>query len=401
MDSSPTATHFQILIVGGGTAGITVAARLKRKNADLEIAILDPAETHYYQPMWTLIGGGEFPKEKSGRPMQSVIPKGVAWLKEGASEFNPDLNSVTTIEGNSYSYDYLVVAAGIQTDWDQIPGLKEGLGKNGICSNYSFKTVDYTWECIRGLKEGTAIFTQPVTPVKCGGAPQKICYLAEDYFRSRSKVRDKVNVIFASGLDSIFAVPRYRATLEEVIKREEIDARYSYDLVSLNPEEKIATFKHLETGETEDVAFDMIHVTPPMSAPDFIKNSPLAAETGWVSVDKHSLRHTDFANVYAIGDCSNLPTSKTGAAIRKQAPALVEHLFADIEHRSSSASYNGYTSCPLVTGYGSLVMAEFDYDKNEQESFPIDQSKERWSMWMVKKWGLPWLYWNLMLKGKV
>lgn len=400
MDSPSATKHFQVLIVGGGTAGITVAARLKRKDENLEIAILDPAEYHFYQPMWTLIGGGEFPKEKSRRTMKSVIPKGVTWIQEGASEFRPDDNTVTTKSGAAYTYDYLVVAAGIQIDWDKIPGLKEGVGKNGICSNYSFETVGYTWDCIRNFEKGTAVFTQPVTPVKCGGAPQKICYLADDYFRTRSHVRRNTKVIFASGLDSIFAVPRYRTTLEKVIERREIDARYSYDLVSLDPEKKIATFKYLESGETEDVAFDMIHVTPPMSAPDFIKNSPLAGEAGWISVDKHSLRHTNFSNVYAIGDCSNLPTSKTGAAIRKQAPALVEHLMADIEHRSCDASYDGYTSCPLVTGYGSLVMAEFDYDKNPEETFPIDQSKERWSMWAVKKYGLPWLYWNLMLKGK-
>jgi len=399
--SEPTPKHYQILIIGGGTAGISVAARLRNEVPSHSVAILDPAQVHYYQPMWTLIGGGVFPKQRSERKMADVIPDGVTWITEPAAEFRPDTNTVVTAAGSTLTYDYLVVAPGIQIDWDKIPGLKEGIGSHGICSNYSYDYVSYTWECIRDFKGGTAIFTQPSTPVKCGGAPQKICYLAEDYFRNHSKVRDRSEVIFASAMVAIFAVKKYRDTLEKVIAREEIDARFNYELTALNPEMKLATFTDTKTGETEELKFDMIHVTPPMSAPDFIKNSPLAAETGWVSVDSKSLRHTQYANVFAIGDASNLPTSKTGAAIRKQAPVLVSHLVADINGSTSTAAYDGYTSCPLVTGYGKLVMAEFDYDGNPAKTFPfIDQGKERWSMWLVKKFGLPWLYWNLMLKGK-
>ncbi len=400
MTTEAPKSHHQILIVGGGTAGITVAARLGLQDPGLDIAILDPADKHFYQPLWTLVGGGEFPKEKSERTMKSVIPRGVTWIPKGVASFDPRQNELTTTDGESYTYEYLVVGAGIQIDWDKIPGLKEGLGTHGICSNYSYQSVEYTWDCIRNFRGGTALFTQPKTPIKCGGAPQKICYLAEDYFRKRSGVRDQSKVIFASGLGSIVAVQKYRETLEKVIERKEIDARFDLDLVAINPEKQIATFEHLETGEREEIAFDMIHATPPMSAPDFIKNSPLAAETGWVSVDKHSLRHTEFPNVFALGDCSNLPTSKTGAAIRKQAPVLVAHLLSTINRGTATDSYDGYTSCPLVTGYGSLVMAEFDYEGKPEETFPIDQGKERWSMWMVKKYGLPWLYWNLMLKGR-
>ena len=397
--STPSTTHHTVLIIGAGTGGITVAARLKRRQRDLDVAILDPAKQHFYQPMWTLIGGGVFEKQKSGRPMESVVPKGVTWIPSAVETFRSDENAVTVAGGGTITYDFLVVAAGIQIDWDKIPGLSENLGRNGVCSNYSYESVDYTWECINTFQGGTALFTQPATPVKCGGAPQKICYLAEDHFRKHSGVRDNTKVLFRSGLGSIFAVALYRETLEKVIERKGIDAQYLWDLSSLDGERKIATFKHLETGETDEIAYDMIHVTPPMSAPDFIKESALAAETGWVSVDPKTLRHTEFPNVFAIGDCSNLPTSKTGAAIRKQAPVLAAHLLASLHGKNTTEEYSGYTSCPLVTGYGSLVMAEFDYDQTPDESFPIDQSKERWTMWWVKKTGLPWLYWNLMLKG--
>lgn len=393
--------HHGIIIVGGGTAGITVAARLKRQDSELDVAIFDPAEMHYYQPMWTLIGGGVFNKERSGRTMESVIPQGVTWIKNSIAEFQPDENTIIDKDGALFTYDHLVVAPGIKVDFTAIPGLEEAIGKNGVCSNYSYDYVDYTWECIKNFKGETALFTHPANAVKCGGAPQKICYLAEDYFRKTSKVRSETKVIFGAATPTIFAVQKYREALDKVIERKEIDARFNYELTAIDGPNKVATFTHQQSGESEEVAYDMVHVTPPMGPPDFVKNSPLAAETGWVSVDPKSLRHTKFSNVFGIGDASNLPTSKTGAAIRKQAPVLVSHLMADIKGTKSDAVYSGYTSCPLVTGYGSLIMAEFDYEHNPEESFPFDQGKERWTMWVVKKTGLPWLYWNLMLKGKV
>ncbi|XZE19738.1 FAD-dependent oxidoreductase [Pirellulaceae bacterium SH449] len=393
-----TKDHYSILIVGGGTAGITVAAQLRRKNKGSDIAIVEPSTKHYYQPLWTLVGGGVFPKEKSERDEKTLIPPGVAWIQDSIQSFDPDNNSIVTTAGKTVRYDYLVVALGIQVDWNKIPGLTEGIGRQQICSNYSYKHVDYTWECIRQFRGGTALFTMPNTAVKCGGAPQKIMYLADDTFR-KSGVRDKSQVIFASGQASLFAVEKYRRTLEKVAARKEIDLRFQRNLVALSPDTKEAVFENLATKEQESIRFDMIHVTPPMGPPDIVKNSVLANAAGWVDVDKHTLQHPKYQNVFPIGDCSGLPTSKTGAAIRKQAPVLVANLISAMRGQPLSARYNGYTSCPLVTGYGKLVLAEFDYDGKPAETFPIDQSKERYSMYLLKAYGLPALYWNGMLKG--
>ena len=299
----------------------------------------------------------------------------------------------------SIGYDHLVVAPGIQIDWGEVEGLKEGVGSDGICSNYDYRTVDYTWECLRNFRGGTALFTNPSTPVKCGGAPQKIMYLADDHFR-RSGVREESRVVFASALGAIFPVPRYARTLEEVIARKGIETLFGHDLIALRPEARQAVFRRTETGEEVTIPYDMIHVTPPMSAPDFIKRSPLADAAGWVDVDKDTLRHARYPNVFGLGDASNLPTSKTGAAIRKQAPVVVENLISAMKGEPLAARYDGYTSCPLVTGYGKLVLAEFDYDKNPQETFPLDQSQERRSMYLLKKYGLPALYWHGMLRGR-
>ncbi|QDT43002.1 Sulfide dehydrogenase [flavocytochrome c] flavoprotein chain precursor [Gimesia alba] len=392
--------HHQVVIVGGGAAGITVAAKLtKGWFNETDVAIIDPADNHYYQPAWTLVGGGTYRKEATRRDEASVIPKKATWIQDAVVEFDPKHNLVKTRDGRTIQYDFLVVCAGIQINWDAITGLKDSIGKEGVCSNYSFETVGSTWENIRNFKGGTAIFTQPVTGIKCGGAPQKICYLADDYFR-KSGVRDKTHVIFASGSNTIFAVERYRNVLEGVIKRKEIDTRFNHSLVAISADTKEAIFRNTETGEEVSIHYDMIHVTPPMGPPEFIAKSPLADEKGWVDVDKYTLQHVRYSNVFALGDSSNLPTSKTAAAIRKQSPVLVKNLQSLIAGKPLTAKYDGYTSCPLVTGYGKLVLAEFDYDKNPAETFPFSQAKERWSMWLVKKYVLPVLYWKGMLKGR-
>jgi sulfide:quinone oxidoreductase len=396
----PENAHPRIVIVGGGTAGITVAARLARKLKRANITIIEPSAKHYYQPLWTLVGAGVFPKQASERNEVDFIPKGATWVREAVAEFRPDENLVTTREGKAIEYDFLVVAPGIQIDWTKVEGLNGALGSHGICSNYDFRTVDYTWECIRNFSGGTALFTNPSTPVKCGGAPQKIMYLADDYFR-KAGVRDRSKVMFASATKSIFAVEKYARTLDQVIARKGIETRFGHDLIAVRPEAKEAVFRRVESGEEVIIPYDMIHVTPPMSAPDFVKQSPLANAAGWLDVEKYTLRHVRYANVFGLGDAAGLPTSKTGAAVRKQAPVVVANLAASIRGEPLAASYDGYTSCPLVTGYGKLVLAEFDYDQKPAETFPFDQSKERRSMYLLKKYGLPAMYWHVMLRGRM
>jgi sulfide:quinone oxidoreductase len=396
----PENAHPRIVIVGGGTAGITVAARLARKLKRANITIIEPSAKHYYQPLWTLVGAGVFPKQASERNEVDFIPKGATWVREAVAEFRPDENLVTTREGKAIEYDFLVVAPGIQIDWTKVEGLNGALGSHGICSNYDFRTVDYTWECIRNFSGGTALFTNPSTPVKCGGAPQKIMYLADDYFR-KAGVRDRSKVMFASATKSIFAVEKYARTLDQVIARKGIETRFGHDLIAVRPEAKEAVFRRVESGEEVIIPYDMIHVTPPMSAPDFVKQSPLANAASWLDVEKYTLRHVRYANVFGLGDAAGLPTSKTGAAVRKQAPVVVANLAASIRGEPLAASYDGYTSCPLVTGYGKLVLAEFDYDQKPAETFPFDQSKERRSMYLLKKYGLPAMYWHVMLRGRM
>lgn len=395
------ANHHQIAIIGGGNAGISVAAKLLLKNRKLDIAVIDPADKHYYQPAWTLVGAGVYNIQDTERTEAEVIPNGAKWIKQKVTAFQPEQNAITLGDGSTLTYDYLVVAPGIQINWSEIKGLTVTLGKNNVCSNYSFQYAPYTFECLKNFKGGKAIFHSPNTPIKCGGAPHKIMYMAADYWRNHGML-SKADIQYWSGGTRLFAVKKYEDTLLEVCERADIKLNFYQKLVEIDSPNKRAKFiglgEHNKDQETW-VDFDMIHVTPPQSAPDFISKSSLANAAGWVDVDKFTLQHVRYANIFSLGDASSLPTSKTGAAIRKQAPVVVENLLALMSQKALDASYSGYTSCPVVTGYGKLVLAEFDYNNEPMETFPFDQSKERWSMYQLKRYVLPWLYWNKILPG--
>jgi sulfide:quinone oxidoreductase len=388
-----------ILIVGAGTGGLTVAARLVNASRDLSITIIDPADKHFYQPLWTLVGAGVFPHSASEKSMKEVIPEGVQWMKDSVTEFFPQENKIQLQSGTTLSYDALIVAPGIELNWEKIKGSKVALQYPNVCSNYLPYGSEKTWKVLQDFKEGNAIFTQPPLPIKCAGAPQKAIYLADDYFRNSGK-REKAHLIFANNGPRIFGVEKYKVALEKVVKRKGIETKFEHNLIEIRPEENKAIFSK-PSGELVEINYSMLHVVPPMSAPEFIKKSPLAGEGGWVEVDKFTLQHIRYPNVFSLGDSSSLPTSKTGAAIRKEAPVLVGNLLSFLAGKPLELKYNGYTSCPLVTGYGKVIMAEFDYDGHPMETFPIDQSKERWSMWFVKAHLLPVIYWKGMLKGRM
>jgi len=390
--------HHQVLIVGGGAAGITAAAQLKRARPQLDVVILEPSADHYYQPGWTLVGAGVFSLDETRRAEGDLIPSGVTWIRDAVASFQPEANQLTTTSGATHSYGVLVVATGMKLCWDKIKGLPEALGSGGVCSNYSRDHAAYTWEAIQAFQGSNAVFTCAPMPIKCPGAPQKIAYLADDVFKRK---RLGAKVIYATATPGIFGVPTYAAPLREVVARKGIDARYNHVLTEVRPDTKEAIFRVTE-GERcreEVIPYGMLHVTPPMAAPDVVAHSSLAAASGFVEVDQYSLQHVRFANVFSLGDVSGMPNSKTAAAVRGQAPVLTANLLALLDGGPLAAAYDGYSCCPLITGYGKTIMAEFNYKQEPTPSFPLDPTKERWSMWFVKRKVLPNLYWNRMLTG--
>ncbi len=399
-------TDHQILIIGGGNAGISVAAQLLKKKPGLDIAIIEPSGKHYYQPAWTLVGGGVFDINKTVRNELDYIPPNAEWITDTAEKFDPENNMVTTGSGDRITYDYLIVCCGIQLNWDSIKGLPGTLGKNGVCSNYSFDIAPYTYECIKNFKGGKAIFTQPASLIKCGAAPQKIMYLAADNFRGRGVLRDS-EITFHTGKPGLLRVKEFNAVLTEICRQYGINPVFQSELIEVRGDAKEAVIE-IKKGDGKDqvtLNYEMLHVAPPQSAPDFIRNSPLALKDdpqGWVDVDMLTFQHKRYSNVFSIGDVASLGDTKTGAAVRKQAPMLVRNLLAFMEEKSLAGlpAYDGYTACPLTTGYGRLLLAEFDNDNRLRPTFPIDPTKERYSMWLLIKYAMPWLYWNMILKGK-
>jgi sulfide:quinone oxidoreductase len=403
---SPGQRHHQILIVGGGSGGLTVAAQLLRARPGLDVAILEPSSVHEYQSGWILAGAGLLPYEQTHRPEAAVIPAGAVWIQDRAAAFEPETHRVITATGASLSYDVLVVAMGLQLNWSAIKGLPEALGSHAIISNYSHPHIAATWETIRGFKGGTALFTHPATPIKCGGAPQKVMYLADDIFQATSGVGVNTRVIFCSALAQLYPVKAYNATVEHIVARRGIETRLLHNLIEVRAKEQVAVFEVRAEGHEpflEEIRFDLLHVVPPMAAPDVVARSPLAIEGpgGWVEVDKLTCQHKRFADVFALGDGSSLPTAKSLAAIRGQAPVLVANLLAHLDGRPLAAHYDGYTACPLITGFHSVVMAEFDYDLQPVSSFLVDPTKERWSMFLVETRVFPWVYWHRVLKGRL
>lgn len=396
------APHHTILIIGGGAAGVSVANNMHRQNANIDISIIEPSDKHYYQPGFTIIGGGAYTLKETTRNEADLIHPSVTWIKDYAETFQPDENTITLRSGDTISYDYLVVCPGLQLDWNKVAGLKETLGKNNVCSNYSPDTVEYTWECIKNIKSGTALFTQPPMPIKCAGAPQKIMYLAADRFRKKG-ILEKINVEFFNAGPTMFGVSFFAKALNKIVAGYGIKTNFNQNLVAIDGPTKTATFEMTDAeGNKQQVvkAFDMIHVTPPQSAPDFIKNSPLANAAGWVDVHENTLQHTKFPNIFGLGDVTSTPNAKTAAAVRKQVPILVDNIFHLIEGKALQEKYDGYGSCPLTTSLSTVILAEFSYGGKVTPSFPLlDPRKSLFIWWIGKKIGFPWMYWHLMLKG--
>ncbi len=397
-------TH-EVLILGGGTAGITVAARLLRADRDLDVAVVEPSSDHWYQPLWTLVGAGVVDLGETRRDQASVMPNGATWIRDRVRAIRPDAREVELEHGETVGYERLVVALGIESDLDRIDGLRAALGRGGVVSNYTPDGARATWQALSDFGGGRMVFTNPSGQVKCGGAPQKILYLAEHHARRRG-VRDRTEVIGAFAGSVMLGVPEIAATLDRIVRERGIDMRFRHELVAIDADARVATFERLDTDDRTRVGidYDLLHVTPPMRAPAPVRNSPLAVadglHAGYADVDPHTLVGRRYPNVYALGDAAALPTAKTGAAVRKQAPVLVAHLLADRAGTRSEARYDGYSSCPLVTGYGRLVLAEFLYDNVYAPTFPVDQTRERWDMYMLKRHLLPQLYWHGMLRGR-
>ena len=402
--NSDDKNHYKILIVGGGTAGITVAARLSIAGFSGDLAIVEPSADHYYQPFWTLVGAGAFKLEESRRDTERYIPRGARWIKDAVTSISGEARRVKLQSGREITCDWMIVATGVELHWDGIKGARDAMSDPDVTSIYDKRYTEKTYSALSRFKSGKLIFTFPQPPVKCAGAPQKIMYLADEILR-RNGVRDRAEIEYRSALAGIFGIPVFADVLNRVIKRKNIHAFFNQKLIEIRASDKVAVFADMASGAVvAEQTYDFLHVVPPMRPHDFIRDSDLClkegASLGWVDVDQHTLRHKRWPHVFSLGDVCSAPNAKTGAAIRKQAPVVVANLLAAMEERDLNSSYDGYASCPLVTGFGKVVLAEFGYDSKLMPSFPMNPAQESRLMWWLKTLVLPRLYWYFMLRGR-
>ncbi|XP_026324905.1 uncharacterized protein LOC113233892 [Hyposmocoma kahamanoa] len=387
----------KLLIVGGGTGGCSVAWRFANKVPPKEIIY------HYYQPMFTLVAAGIKNPDNVYRPLKSVLPNDVVWLKDHAEEFDPGNCMVYTRCGDKICYEYLVIAVGMVNEYDQITGLKEALDhpNSGVTTIYSKDYIWKTWCCIKCHQGGHAVFTYPCSGGKCAGAAQKIMYLADDYWR-RHKIRHASSITYNTGRTVLFGVPKYGTALRKVACDRNIAINYNAELVEVKPQHAIFCIGTEKDGyQFVNIPYNLLHVTPPMCPPECLRNcSALVNGTGFLDVDKHTLQHVRYNNVYGLGDCTTTPNSKTASAIGPQSYVVEQNLWQTMNGCKPKAAYNGYGSCPVLTSYRKGILTEFTYDKKLAETFPFDQSKERRFFYYLKNYLFPYVYWNKLIKGK-
>jgi sulfide:quinone oxidoreductase len=352
-----------------------------------------------------MVGGGIFDAQTTAKTMGSLIPKGVHWIKAAVAAFEPESNAVVLDGCGVVKYDRLVVCPGLKLDWGKVEGLEETLGRNGVTSNYRYDLAPYTWQLVHEMQKGRAVFTQPPMPIKCAGAPQKAMYLSGDAW-SRQGVLNDIDIQFMNAGGVLFGVKDYVPALERYVEKYDASLNFFHNLVAIDGPAKTAVFQVTQPDSEQrkvEVSFDLIHVCPPQTAPDFVRVSPLADAAGWVDVDQATLRHKSYDNIWSLGDVMNAPNAKTAAAARKQAPTVADNIVADIADRSATSQYDGYGSCPLTVERGKIVLAEFGYGGALKPSFPrflLDGTKPSRLAWFLKESVLPPIYWKAMLRGK-
>ncbi|PKH20355.1 NAD(P)/FAD-dependent oxidoreductase [Pseudomonas fluorescens] len=391
-----------IVVIGGGSAGIGLLASLLKRDPQLNLILIEPNDFHCYQPAWTLVGGGAYDLQKTRRPLADVLPNGVTWVQAAVSELLPDEQTLVLDSGQRVTWKNLIVCPGLRLAWEKIEGLQETLGRHGVTSNYSYEHAAYTWQLVQQLKGGKALFTQPAMPIKCAGAPQKAMYLSCDHWLKQGSLKN-IEVEFNLAGAALFGVPTFVPPLMKYVEKYNARLAFNANLIKVDGPAGKAWFEVKDAEGNVNVVekvFDLLHVVPPQVAPDFIRHSPLADTAGWCEVNPHSLQHLRYPNIFGLGDVCGTANAKTAAAVRKQIVVVAENLLALRKQAPLPLKYDGYGSCPLTVEKGKVVLAEFGYGGKLLPTFPLDPTQARRSMWFLKATLLPWFYWNGMLKGR-
>ncbi|MDI9932281.1 FAD-dependent oxidoreductase [Rhodococcus sp. IEGM 1354] len=392
---------YDVLIIGGGNAGISAAARLLKKGVS-DVAVIEPKQVHTYKPLLSYVGAGQAPLTEAERTQRSVIPEGCVWLEDSVVSVDPAARSVRCASGIEYGYRDLVLGQGLIADEAALPGVHAALGFSGVASNY-LDRAERTWQSVRDLPAGShAVFTVPRPPVGCTGTTFKPLFLAAAHWKRTGRlptvditlVVDRTNLLGVPDLD-----PRLAGHLRDLGVRVLMDTA----VTALEPESnRITVTDH--AGVDERIDYDMLHLVPPFRGPLWVQESGLAGEQqhGVVDIDSRTMRHRRHPEVWAAGDGAAIDTDSSGGALRKQISVLVDNLVAS-RSGGEMSSYDGYTVAPIAVEARTLIAAEFDRTGALASSLPsfLDPVKPRRSAWAFDRYGLPQSYWHMILAGRL
>ncbi|MFC5929537.1 NAD(P)/FAD-dependent oxidoreductase [Cryobacterium melibiosiphilum] len=394
--------HHTVVVIGGGNAGLSVAGRLRRYGVT-NVVVVEPRDQHLYQPMFSHVAGGTAPASIAVRPQSSVMPRGVGLIKDRAVDVLPDSGVVELASGNRLSFDHLVVCPGIQKDWHRVPGLADAMDTPFAASHYEFDLARKASRLLRDLRRGTVIFTQPAGAATCAGAAQKPMYLACDYWRATGRLKD-IRVVLLVPDEAVFGIQMIDQELRRKILEYGIELRTKTELLEVDSTNQTVVVGRPGGGAAR-LSYDVLHVVPPQSAPDWLKHTALPAagtREGFVEVDPETLRHVRFPNVWSLGDAAATSNSKSGGALRKQTTALAKNLTAVLAGKEPSKKYDGYSVCPFTVSRSTVVFAEFDDRYRQKPTIPFWKglARERRLTWVFDRHILPWVYWHLILQGR-
>jgi sulfide:quinone oxidoreductase len=407
-----TQQQHDVVVIGGGNAGISLAARLVRDGCR-DVALVDPAEVHHYRPLLSYVAGGMAALEDLRRPQRDVVPDGVRWYRDRVVGVDAQRSTVRLAGGGELTYADLAVCPGSEVDWDAIPGSRDAMTTPAASTSYLPEHAADTWTMLSGLREGRAVFAIADRYVPCAPVGLKPLFLAADHWR-RAGVLDRIAIELLVEGDALAPQAQADRQLREAAAGYGVRVRTGVRLAAVDPTartvEVLPARRPDGEGTPDDgaparerVPYDALYLAPPHRAPAWVAASGLGTDDsdGFVAVDPRTLQHEVHPRVWGLGDAAAVDALPSGGALRKQVPVVAENIAARRTGRPMR-HYSGYSVAPVTTSRRRLLLGEFDRAGRPEPTVRIpDLVRPRRSLLLFDRYLEPQVYWHRLLRGKV